>query len=47
MGALKDRPNAGESPEMYFYRDSGGNEVDLLLLTCPPPHNPQAISGAV
>lgn len=29
--ALKDRLNAGKSPEMYFYRDSEGNEVDLLL----------------
>ena len=31
MEALKDRLNVGESPEMYFYRDSEGNEVDLLL----------------
>ncbi len=31
MEALKDRLNAGESNEMYFYRDSEGNEVDLLL----------------
>jgi uncharacterized protein len=31
MEALKDRLNAGESAEMYFYRDSEGNEVDLLL----------------
>ena len=29
--ALKDRFNAGESGELYFYRDSGGNEVDLLV----------------
>lgn len=33
LEALKDRLNAGESPEMYFYRDSEGNEVDLLLPT--------------
>jgi predicted AAA+ superfamily ATPase len=33
MEALKDRFNAGESAEMYFYRDSDGNEVDLLLPT--------------
>ncbi len=33
MEALKDRLNAGESSEMYFYRDSGGNELDLLLPT--------------
>jgi predicted AAA+ superfamily ATPase len=31
MEAMKDRLNAGESAEMYFYRDSDGNEVDLLL----------------
>jgi len=31
MEALKDRLNAGESGEIYFYRDSEGNEVDLLL----------------
>jgi uncharacterized protein len=31
LEALKDRLNAGESAEMYFYRDSEGNEVDLLL----------------
>lgn len=29
--ALKDRFNAGESGELCFYRDSGGNEVDLLV----------------
>jgi len=31
MEAMKDRLNAGESAEMYFYRDSQGHEVDLLL----------------
>lgn len=31
MEAMKDRLNAGASPEMTFYRDSGGNEVDLLM----------------
>ena len=31
--ALKDRLNQGESAEMYFYRDSDGHEVDLLLPT--------------
>jgi predicted AAA+ superfamily ATPase len=31
MEALKDQVNSGRSPEMYFYRDSAGNEVDLLL----------------
>jgi uncharacterized protein len=31
MEALKDRLNAGETPEMYFYKDLAGHEVDLLL----------------
>jgi predicted AAA+ superfamily ATPase len=31
MEAMKDRLNQGQSPEMYFYRDAEGNEVDLLL----------------
>ncbi len=31
MEAMKDRLNNGETAEMYFYRDSEGNEVDLLL----------------
>lgn len=31
MEALKNRYNRGESGEMYFYRDSNGQEVDLLL----------------
>jgi uncharacterized protein len=31
MEALKDRLNSGETAQMYFYRDSEGNEVDLLL----------------
>ena len=33
MEAMKNRLNAGESAEMYFYRGSDGNEVDLLLPT--------------
>ena len=31
MEALKDKFNQGDSTPMYFYRDSTGNEVDLLL----------------
>ena len=31
MEAMKDRLNRGDSGEMYFYRDSDGLEVDLLL----------------
>ena len=29
--ALKSRLNAGREPELYFYRDNKGNEVDLLF----------------
>jgi uncharacterized protein len=31
MEALKDRYNQGENSPLYFYRDSEGNEVDLLM----------------
>jgi predicted AAA+ superfamily ATPase len=31
MEALKDRLNTGQGAEMYFYRDSEGHEVDLLI----------------
>ncbi|MBD5229822.1 MAG: ATP-binding protein [Bacteroidales bacterium] len=31
MNFLKDRYNRGESGGLYFYRDSNGNEVDLLV----------------
>lgn len=46
MEALKDRLNAGESPEMYFYRDSDGNEVDLLLPTGGQMHAIEIKAGA-
>ena len=46
MEALKDRLNAGESPEMYFYRDSEGNEVDLLLPTGGKLHAMEIKAGA-
>ena len=29
--ALKARLNAGREPELYFYRDNKGNEIDILL----------------
>jgi len=29
--ALKARLNAGRMPNLYFYRDAKGNEVDLIL----------------
>ena len=31
--ALKTRLNAGKEPELYFFRDNKGNEVDLLFRT--------------
>ena len=46
MEALKDRLNAGESAEMYFYRDSDGNEVDLLLPTGGKLHAIEIKAGA-
>lgn len=46
MEALKDRFNAGESAEMYFYRDSEGNEVDLLLPTGGKLHAIEIKAGA-
>jgi len=46
MEAMKDRLNAGESAEMYFYRDSEGNEVDLLLPTAGKMHAIEIKAGA-
>lgn len=46
MEAMKDRLNAGESPEMYFYRDSEGNEVDLLLPVGGKMHAIEIKAGA-
>ena len=46
MEALKDRLNVGESPEMYFYRDSEGNEVDLLLPKGGKLHTIEIKAGA-
>jgi predicted AAA+ superfamily ATPase len=46
MEAMKDRLNAGESAEMYFYRDSEGNEVDLLLPTGSKMHAIEIKAGA-
>ena len=33
--ALKYRLNAGKEPELYFYRDNRGDEVDLLFRRKP------------
>lgn len=46
MEAMKDRFNAGENAEMYFYRDSEGNEVDLLLPTGTKLHAIEIKAGA-
>lgn len=31
MNSLKNTYNRGETPSMFFYRDSNGNEVDLMV----------------
>lgn len=46
MEAMKDRLNADETAEMYFYRDSEGNEVDLLLPTGGKMHAIEIKAGA-
>lgn len=38
LDALKSRLNGGQEPRMHFFRDSNGNEVDLLF-----PHGPDFI----
>ena len=46
MEAMKDRLNAGETAEMYFYRDSEGNEVDLLIPVGTKIHAIEIKAGA-
>jgi predicted AAA+ superfamily ATPase len=46
MEAIKDRLNAGASGEMYFYRDSEGHEVDLLLPVGSQVHAIEIKAGA-
>jgi predicted AAA+ superfamily ATPase len=46
MEAMKDRLNAGETAEMYFYRDSEGNEVDLLIPVGTQMHAIEIKAGA-
>ncbi len=46
MEAMKDRLNDGESAEMYFYRDSEGNEVDLLMPVGGKMHAIEIKAGA-
>ena len=35
MSSLKSRLNRGRAPELYFYRDKQGDEVDLLVRRGP------------
>lgn len=46
MEAMKDRLNAGATAEMYFYRDSEGNEVDLLIPVGTQMHAIEIKGGA-
>lgn len=46
MEALKDRLNAGDSAPLYYYRDSEGNEVDLLMPVGPRMHAIEIKAGA-
>jgi len=46
MEAMKDRLNDGATAEMYFYRDSEANEVDLLLPTGRRMHAIEIKAGA-
>lgn len=46
MEALKDRFNVGDSAPLYYYRDSEGNEVDLLMPVGPRLHAIEIKAGA-
>ena len=46
MEALKDRFNQGENSPLYFYRDSEGNEVDLLMPVGRQLHAVEIKAGA-
>lgn len=46
LEAMKDRLNTGASAEMYFYRDSEGHEVDLLLPVGSQVHAIEIKAGA-
>lgn len=46
MKAMKDRLNDGATAEVYFYRDSEANEVDLLLPTGGRMHAIEIKAGA-
>ena len=44
--ALKHRYNRGRRDNLHFYRDSGGNEVDLLIGNGPSPYPVEIKAGA-
>lgn len=46
MEALKDRYNQGENSPVYFYRDSEGNEIDLLMPVGRQLHAIEVKAGA-
>jgi predicted AAA+ superfamily ATPase len=46
MEALKDRLNVGDSAPLYYYRDSEGNEVDLLMPVGTGVHAIEVKAGA-
>ncbi len=43
---LKTRMNRGQRPELYFYRDTHGNEVDLIIRSGRKLHTMEIKSGA-
>lgn len=47
LEALKARYNAGREPDLYFFRDSAGTEVDLLFRKSPDQLIPTEIKGAM
>ena len=46
MEAIKERFNRAESAPLYFYRDSTGNEVDLLIPAADRMHAVEIKAGA-
>ena len=46
MEILKTRLNRGKRPDLYFYRDTHGNEVDLIIRAADRLHPVEIKSGA-
>lgn len=46
MEAMKDRYNQGDSSPLHFYRDAGGNEVDLMIPVGRQWHGVEVKAGA-